>query len=158
MWTLVWICRIKYNNPITILSWSIKVKLLHINPLKTCCASGVDSIGSWFIKRFHKVLTEPLVYIIKLIFNLGKVSIHFKTTFVTPMYTIRVTSKAITPLVYLTKRENNWLVALLNVNNVLLLEKYFAFINGLYQSDALYEFTKIVTQDLDYNRTCLAVS
>lgn len=136
-----------------------------IHSLKNNCTPGIDNVSSKLIKQFHIFLIKPLIHIINLAFRSGKVPSQFKTTVVSPIYktgdkncisNYRPISVINNFAKIFEKCLKDRLVHYLNVNKILS-ENQFGFKCGLGTSDAVYEFTKLVTENLDKNRKCLAV-
>lgn len=137
----------------------------HINSLKNNCAPGYDGVESRIIKYFHLHLINPLVHLINIIFRTGVVPSGFKKSIVTPIFKDKDKTKITNfrPISVISNfakvfekclrdRLSGWLLS----NNILS-KNQFGFCNGLSTSDAIYELTKNVTNNLDSGNKCLAV-
>lgn len=137
----------------------------YIFSLKNNSAPGIDSISSRFVKRFHIHFISPLIHIINLIFKTSIVPSQFKTSIISPIYkagdktdigNYRPISIINSFTKIFEKCLKDRLISFLQVNN-LLSQKQFGFIGGLSTSDALYELTRQVSENLDKHKKCLAV-
>lgn len=137
----------------------------YINSLKNSCAPGYDGVDSRLIKHFHLYLVDPLVHLINTVFRTGVVPSDFKKSIVTPIFKAKDKSKITNfrPISVMSnfakifeKCLRDRLMNFLISNNILS-KKQFGFCNGLSTTDAIYELTKNITNNLDNGNKCLAV-
>ena len=137
----------------------------HINSLKSNNSPGNDCISTKIVKQFHMYILDPLRHIINLIFKSGIVPSHFKTTIVIPIYksgikaiinNYRPISLINTFAKILEKCLKDRFINFLYANNILS-KNQFGIIKGLSTSDAIYELTKQVTDNLNNDEKCIAV-
>lgn len=137
----------------------------HINTLKNNSAPGLDGVTSKIIKFVHPYILTPLVHIINLIFITGEVPFQFKTSVITPIYkandkTIISNYRPISLINNFSKIFEKCLKErLINyfMKNSILHGNQFGFLEGKSTADAMYETVRVITENLDSSKKCIAV-
>ncbi|KAK9878787.1 hypothetical protein WA026_023852 [Henosepilachna vigintioctopunctata] len=136
-----------------------------INSLKSNSSKGINDNDPKIIKQYHLYLLKPLAHIINLIFKYGHVSSQFKVSVVTPVYKAgnRSSIENYRPIsvinnfaIIFEKCLKDRLMKFLEKNKILS-KRQFGFVRGRSSTDAILELTKMVVQNLDDGKKCLAV-
>lgn len=133
--------------------------------LKNRCAAGLDQISNTIIKRYMKLLAEPITHICNLALKNGIFPDAFKIALIKPIHkggdkdrVVNYRPISILPSLskILEKIMNRRLINFLEAND-LLSSSQFGFRRERSTSDAVHELTEFIISNLDVKHKCLAV-
>lgn len=137
----------------------------HISSLRSDSAPGHDKITVNIIKQTHMEILKPLLHIINLSFEVGRVPTHFKTSVIIPVHKsgAKTNISNYRPISLISnfakifeKSLKNRIVDHFKTNNIIS-SNQFGFTEGLSTGDAMYKLVSEITSNMNLGRKCIGV-